>query len=304
MVRASRFWESGDGRYELWLADALDPGQVETVLGGRTPKGVIVDAPYSAATHSGHKSAAVTTKRAADFAASQPKNTSQNQRAVRRYASRKGGLRARADITYAPWSCEDVERFVDLWSPLTHGWLCSLTDHILFPHWASSAGINDRVAFAPLPFVETGSRVRMVGDGPSSWTCWLSVSRPRGEPWSKWGALRGAYVLPGERYFNAAEKDERIIGGKPVSGMCMIVSDYSRRGDLVVDPCCGAGTTLVAARMMGRQAIGLDTCREHLEIAARRIARTHEQVTLLGAEQDWGQPELFAQPGAKEECKP
>ena len=287
MVRASRFWESGDGRHELWLADALDPEQVSTVLGGRVPSALVVDAPYSAVTHAGHRSAAVTTRRAADFA-----------------ASRKGGLRARADLTYAPWSCGDVERFVDLWSPLTHGWLCSLTDHILYPHWASSAGVNDRVVFAPLPFVETGSRVRLVGDGPSSWTCWLSVSRPRGEPWSKWGALRGAYVLPGERYFNAAEKSERIIGGKPVGGMCMIVADYSRRGDLVVDPCCGAGTTLVAARMMGRPAIGLDTCREHLEIAARRIARTHEQVTMLGAEQDWGQSEIFAQPGEKEECEP
>jgi site-specific DNA-methyltransferase (adenine-specific) len=300
MVRASRFWESGDGRYELWLADALDPEQVATVLGGRTPRALIVDAPYSEQTHSGHKAAVLTIKRAVDFSASQPKATNQNQR---RYASRNGGLRARADITYAPWSADDVERFVDLWSPLTMGWMCSLTDHILFPHWAGSAGVNGRVAFAPLPFVETGSRVRMVGDGPSSWTCWLSVSRPRGEPWSKWGALRGAYVLPGERYFNAAEKDERIIGGKPIGGMCMIVSDYSRRGDLVVDPCCGAGTTLVAARMMGRPAIGIDTCREHLEIAARRIARTREQVTLLGAEQDWGQSELFAPPGEKEECE-
>jgi DNA modification methylase len=63
----------------------------------------------------------------------------------------------------------------------------------------------------------------------------------------------------------------------------MVVADYSRHGDLVVDPCCGAGTTLVAARMLGRSAIGIDTCREHLEIAARRLAKVREQVT-LGAE--------------------
>lgn len=295
---SDRLWLSSDGKAELWLADSLDPEAVAAVMGDRKAQALIVDAPYSARTHKGHDEGALTEDRAKGFGRTPPATTDQNQRAIRRYASKKRGLKSglkeSAKLTYPPWSPDDVERFIDLWSPRTDGWICSLTDHELFPHWASSCAGNDRVTFAPLPFVETGSRVRMCGDGPSSWTCWLMVSRPRGMPYVKWGALRGAYVLPGERYFNATEKGERVIGGKPVKGMLMIVADYSRHGDLVVDPCCGAGTTGVAARTLGRRFIGIDTCREHLEISQLRLKKAREQVAIPFEERQMTQGELFA----------
>jgi site-specific DNA-methyltransferase (adenine-specific) len=50
-----------------------------------------------------------------------------------------------------------------------------------------------------------------------------------------------------------------------------LVRDYTRPGDIVCDPCCGAGTTLLAAKMLGRQYIGGDIDAAHVAIAEERL---------------------------------
>jgi len=68
--------------------------------------------------------------------------------------------------------------------------------------------------------------------------------------------------------------------------MRAIIRDYTRPGDLVCDPCAGAGTTLLAARMEGRRSIGAEMMPEHYDIARRRLAHlpqgTERQPALFG----------------------
>ena len=211
---------------------------------GELVDAVITDPPYSSRTHDGHSAAA-----------------------CRR-------MTACRDLDYAAWSPGDVERFVAASHAVTRGWICALTDHHLGPHWQRSYDAVNRVGFSPIACVETGSRVRLAGDGPAQWSTWLMVSRPRTRERARWGALPGAYVVP--------RATKQVVGGKPVSLMRSIVGDYSRLGDTVCDPCAGGGTTLVAAIELGRRAIGCEPDAGRYAIAAEAIRSARRPLIVAG----------------------
>lgn len=58
---------------------------------------------------------------------------------------------------------------------------------------------------------------------------------------------------------------------KPLALLEMLVGACCPPGGLVVDPCCGSGTTLVAAARLGRRAVGGDRNPEAAAIARERL---------------------------------
>jgi site-specific DNA-methyltransferase (adenine-specific) len=58
---------------------------------------------------------------------------------------------------------------------------------------------------------------------------------------------------------------------KPVSGLVPVVRTFSRPGDVVLDPFCGSGSTLVAAQSLGRRYIGIEIDAEYAEVAQARL---------------------------------
>jgi site-specific DNA-methyltransferase (adenine-specific) len=51
-----------------------------------------------------------------------------------------------------------------------------------------------------------------------------------------------------------------------------IIELTTDQDDLVVDPFCGSGTTVVAAQLLGRKAIGIDTSQDAIELTRIRLA--------------------------------
>lgn len=60
---------------------------------------------------------------------------------------------------------------------------------------------------------------------------------------------------------------------KPEWLMSELVSLHTKPGDVILDPYCGSGTTLVAAKRLGRKAIGIEMREEYAEAAARRLSQ-------------------------------
>ncbi len=59
---------------------------------------------------------------------------------------------------------------------------------------------------------------------------------------------------------------------KPLALLELLVGACCPPGGLVLDPCCGSGTTLVAATGLGRRAVGCDTSPDAVAIARERLA--------------------------------
>jgi site-specific DNA-methyltransferase (adenine-specific) len=60
---------------------------------------------------------------------------------------------------------------------------------------------------------------------------------------------------------------------KPLAFMSQIVRVSSRAGDLVLDPFMGSGTALVAAKALGRRAIGIEREERYCAAAVRRLSQ-------------------------------
>ncbi len=59
---------------------------------------------------------------------------------------------------------------------------------------------------------------------------------------------------------------------KPLALLERLVAAHTLPGDLVLDPFCGSGTTLVAAQRLGRRALGIDQSAEALRISRERLS--------------------------------
>lgn len=60
---------------------------------------------------------------------------------------------------------------------------------------------------------------------------------------------------------------------KPLGLIKELVSLFTNPGDLILDPFMGSGTTLVAAKELGRRAIGIELDKKYCDVAVRRLSQ-------------------------------
>jgi len=210
---------------------------------------VITDPPYSEKTHKGHDASA-------------------NGHAGIGKDSAK-----RNELGYSALNDGDIAAAAKTFCMASSGWIVWMHDHVQSPTIHDQLLAHGRYVFAPLPFLAPGSRVRLSGDGPSSWTIWITVARTAAQ--ARWGTLPGGYVA------SEGWRDREHMGGKPVALMNRLVMDYSRKGDTVTDPFMGGGTTGVACANLGRKFIGIEIEPKYFDIACERITNAYRQERLL-----------------------
>jgi hypothetical protein len=148
---------------------------------------------------------------------------------------------------YEGWNAKDVLDFVWGFAPKNRGWWFILTSHDLIPAYEHAFDEIGLYHFAPVPIVMLANSVRYTGDGPASQALYGMAARPKTRGYSKWRSLPGYYTM--------RERGSGSGRGKPYELMLSIVTDYSREGDMVLDPFAGEGSTGRAAKDGSRNVI-------------------------------------------------
>ncbi|QEH81174.1 site-specific DNA-methyltransferase [Sphingomonas sp. C8-2] len=87
------------------------------------------------------------------------------------------------------------------------------------------------------------------------------------------GGKRGVYT----HLVNNPERHGEHPTEKPRRLMSEIVADFTKPGDVILDPFMGSGTTGVAAVMAGRRFVGIEMNERYFDIACKRIEDAQRQ---------------------------
>lgn len=156
-----------------------------------------------------------------------------------------------------------------------------IVDTLVLPVLQMSRGQASRVVLTPgnrnlfkypTP-THTGAIYYPAGAGCNSWgfTCWQPILYYGKDPYGGKGSRPDSFEST-----EAAEKNGHPCP-KPIGQMKRIVDRVTLRGETILDPFMGSGTTGVACVKLGRKFIGIELEPKYFDIACKRISDALKQ---------------------------
>ncbi len=103
------------------------------------------------------------------------------------------------------------------------------------------------------------------GDRPATGWEAIAFMHPHGQKIWNGGGRTSVFSC------NFEQKDRQHPTQKPMHLVGQLIGLFSNYGDLILDPFMGSGTTLRAAKDLGRRAIGIEIEEKYCQIAAKRL---------------------------------
>lgn len=183
----------------------------------------------------------------------------------------KGAIGDQPGVSYGSITEADARALVESWAPRTRYWFVVFGDHVSCRWWEAALADVGWYTFAPVAWVKTAAPPRFLADGPASQTEWIMVGRPRS---NRYKERRGS--RPG--WYAAKRGDSTVTGAKDIAALRRLVCHYAAPGDLVADPFAGSATTLAAAALEGRRAVGAEVLDATHAKGAARLAAARSEV--------------------------
>lgn len=179
--------------------------------------------------------------------------------------------------TWAAWMAAAVRRWVGVFS-----------DHESSMEWAGSlerAGFG-MIYVRPAIWIRTGHEIvedvkptksgapQFTGDRPAAGHEVIVLAhKGKRMRWNGKGktAIYTAPIVRGAERVHPTQK--------PVSLLLQVLKDFCDPGEVICDPFTGAGTTQVAAKLLGMRSVGIEINRKYADYARRRIAAAQPQPT-------------------------
>lgn len=163
-------------------------------------------------------------------------------------------------------SPEDLSSLLSECGRVSRGWVVATLDY----HHAVAFDTDPPAGLRMMRigvWVKTNPTPQLTGDRPAQgWESIAYMHRAGGRAVWNGGGSHGNYVL------RIADPTGHPTS-KPLPMMESLVGRFTNGGNVVLDPFAGSGSTLVAAKALGRRAIGVELEERYCEIAARRLAQ-------------------------------
>lgn len=227
-------------------------GKCEDVLPTLEPVDhVITDPPYSEHVHGAARSSRM---------------QSANDRGGRYGAD----VRRNVDLGFAPLTPELRALCAAEFARLSRRWVLVFSDVESAPLW------RDDLTTAGLDYVRTGAWIKVgatpqfSGDRPATGFEAITICHPKGRKRWNGGGKHGVWTHP--IVLDRGRNGSRLhTTQKPHELMVDLVREFTDPGDTILDAFAGSGTTLVAATMLGRHAIGIEEREDYCEVIAKRL---------------------------------
>ncbi|MBR9651896.1 DNA-methyltransferase [Thalassovita aquimarina] len=171
--------------------------------------------------------------------------------------------------------------FTDRAAQICRGWFIVFCTPEGCGRWADVINPSPMKYKRACIWVKPDSTPQLNGQGPAAGAeCFVTAWAGRG--YAKWnaGGKRGVYT----HLTNPPDRHGGHPTEKPWRLMRDLLLDFTQPGQTVLDPFMGSGTTLVAAALTGRRAIGIELNPAYFDIARHRVRKAVAQAHALGVQ--------------------
>ena len=208
---------------------------------------------------------------AVDHVITDPPYEAQAHTKGRRIHNPRTGEMRLAPLTFDPMDAETRRSASALVGVLARRWtlvFCQIEAAMLWREDLEAGGLR---YMRTMVWVKPNGQPQLTGDRPG--VGFESIVVAHGDGASRWngGGARGYLEHSVDANFSRVPRFHETQKPEPL--MRELVSMFTDPGELILDPFMGSGTTLVAAKRLGRRAIGIEREEKYCEIAAKRLAQ-------------------------------